>query len=455
MSEILVLIALMLLNAFFAMSEIAMVQSSKPLLKHMAKKGNKRAALALSMAEDTGRTLSTIQVGITLVGILAGAYGGANITDKFSTMLEDIPYIARFADQIALGCVVFLITYMSVVIGEIVPKQFALAHPEKLAVFAAYPLKLVANIGAPIVYVLNTSAQLCLRILNIKQDASSQVTEIELQAVLHEGAVSGVIDQGEYEMLRRIMALQDRDVKTIMTPRMEVSTIDLNHSDKEIIQTITEAKHSYYPVIKDSLDNVHGVIAARDLLQMVLDRPGAPLRSLITQTMQEPPLLQDNTLCHKVVDMFKNHPVTLALVVDEYGNIVGVVTHADILEAIVGSVASNYEDNEHNIIQREDGSWLVNGTAAIEDLTLTIGIEDIDSMSDFTTLAGYIRSHYNRSPRPGQAFEAAGHRFEVIDMDGHLIDKVLITRLPSEEDDETEDDEREVGETSDSMNADV
>lgn len=436
MSELLVLLVFTLINAFFAMSEIAIVQSSKPLLRQMARQGNKQAEIALELSEDTGRALSTVQVGITLVGIFAGAYGGATIAEQIKPFFVAMPYISQWAPQISLFLVVLLITYMSVVIGELVPKQYALAHPERIALVSAYPMTIAARIGKPIVWLLNISAEVFLNIFGIEKSDKSSITEEEVKAVLSEGAESGAIEANEYEMFRRIIALGDREVKTIMTSRVDVVSLDIN-DDLEMIRTkIHESGHSRFPVIDNSLENLLGVVSAREVLEVALkDEKSFDLNTVI----KEAPMLSDNVPCHKVLEMFKAYPVNLAVVIDEYGTIEGIVTSSDLLEAIVGSVASNYEDNQPNIVQREDGSWLVDGLTAVDEIVLTLGVEDMDHSDHFTTLAGFVMHGMGRKPQVGESFEALGHKFEVVDLDGHRIDKVLITKIISAEEQEAAD----------------
>lgn len=430
MSELLVLFIFILINAFFAMSEIAIVQSSKPLLRQMGKMGNKRAARALALAENTGRSLSTIQVGITLVGILAGAYGGATIAASLTPVLQDIPVISQWAREISLFLVVVLITYLSVVIGELVPKQYALAHPEKLAIMAAYPMTIFSQIGKPIVLTLDTSANIVLKIIGIDKNIKANITEDEVKAVLFEGAESGALDQTEYEMLRRIIALDDREVKTIMTPRMDVVSLDINDDLLTIRQKINAYGHSRLPIIDGSLDNLKGVVTAREVLEAALDDAPLDLHSLV----REVPLLSDNVPCHKALELFKNFPVNLAVVIDEYGTVEGIVTASDVLEAIIGSVASNYEDNQPNIVQREDGqSWLVDGLTPVDEIILTLGIDEMDHDDSFTTIAGFVLHAMDKPPEVGDSVEAFDHVFEVVDLDGRRIDKIMISKKESDD----------------------
>lgn len=440
MSELLVLLLLILINAFFALSEIAIVQSSKPLLRQMAKQGSKRADIALKLVEDTGRALSTVQVGITLIGILAGAYGGATIAEMIRPFIEQLPFIDVWAPQISLFLVVMMITYLSVVIGELVPKQYALAHPEQLILLAAYPMTIVSQIGKPIVWIFNKSAYILLALIGVEKNDRGNVTQDEVRAILYEGAESGVIEPAEYDMMRRIIALNDREVKTIMTPRVDVTTIDIAHDIETIRNIITQSNHSRYPIIENSLDNVLGLAAAHEILEAALKDEPFDLRSVI----RDLPDLSDNTPCHKVLEVFKNQPVNFALVMDEYGTVEGIVTASDILEAIVGSVTSNYEDNQHNIVQREDGSWLVDGLTVTDEIVLTIGVEGMNDEDIYNTLSGFVVHKMGKTPEVGESFEALDHRFEVVDLDGRRIDKVLISKIQHNEEPLTQVSETEI-----------
>jgi putative hemolysin len=431
MSKLFVLIFFSLINAFFAMSEIAVVQSSKPLLRKMAKDGSKRAQIALDLIEDKGRAFSTVQVGITLVGILAGAYGGATIAEDLTPLVAQIPFFGKWAPQISLGMVVMLVTYLSVVIGELVPKRFALAHPERLVLIAAYPMTIISRIGMPVVFILNMSANIILKVLGVNEDSVSNVTEEEVHAVLSEGAESGAIEASEYEMMRRVIALGDREVKTIMTPRHEIVTLDITDDLDAVRKTINESGHSRFLVVENSLDNLLGVVVAKEILEHALCDGSFNLASMIQEVLH----LSDNAPCQKALELFKDHPINFAIVIDEYGSVEGIVTASDILEAIVGSIASNYEDNQHNIVQREDGSWLVDGTTVTDEIVLTLGIEidELENEDLYNTLAGFIMHQTGgTTPQVGESLEALGYRFEVIDLDGRRIDKVLITKIEPE-----------------------
>lgn len=426
-TEIIIIFILLLINAFFALSEMAIVSSSKPVLRQMAQQGNRKAGIALQLAEDPGTFLSTVQVGITLVGTLAGAYGGATIAEKLSVKLNDIAYITPHGETVAVALVVGIITYLSVVLGELMPKQLALSNPEKLAMRVAVPMLVLSKVCAPVVKLLGFSADKLMRLFGILKKNDSTMSEQEMKAVIAEGAQQGTIERSEHEMFQRVIRLGDRDVKSIMTHRVDVAFIDVNDSPEEIRKKVHEFGHSRYPVISGSANKVLGIVQAKEMLDVALS--GKVLN--IREHIQEAQILHDNTNCLSALDMFKSNPINMAVIIDEYGATEGIVTIADLMEAIVGVLPSNYDDGEHaQILEREDGSWLVDGMIAIEELNVTTGLESIEPNNSYDTLAGLILYSLNTTPVEGDIIENHGYKFEVLDMDGKRIDKVLITKLP-------------------------
>lgn len=346
MSELIVIFALLLVNAFFALSEMAIVSASKPLLRQMAKQGNRRAERALQLADDPGKFLSTVQVGITLVGTLAGAYGGATIADKLAPTLDAIAWINPYGPTVALVLVVTLITYLSVVIGELIPKQLALRNSEALAMLVAGPMSFLSRLTAPIVYLFELSARVVLRILGARAASQDQVTEEEVQAIMAEGVESGAIDKTEHEMLRRIIRLGDRNVKSIMTHRTEVSFIDAEDDLETIRAKVKATAHSRYPVIDGASGDVLGAI----LIKEVLNAPtGGNFNA--RDFIRDIHTLPEYASCLKALEAFKSSRINMAMIVDEYGSTEGIITIADILEAIVGVLPSNYDDIEHALIR--------------------------------------------------------------------------------------------------------
>lgn len=431
LTEVTIIFFLLLLNAWFAMSEIAIVSASKPLLKHLSKQGDSRADVALALAENPGKFLSTVQVGITLVGILAGAYGGATIAEKVSPWFESLPYMAGHGETAAVAVIVGCITYFSVVIGELVPKRFALAHAERLALLVAKPMRLLSKAVYPVVVVLEVSANILMKILGIKAK-EEEVSDVEIKAILSEGAETGVIEKTEHEMLQRVIRLDDRDVKSIMTHRTEVVFIDVNDSVDDIRKKVHEAGHSRYPVIAGSADDLKGIVQAKELLDSALSQGGTiDIMSHVKEVM----VLPESASCLQALESFKKNHINLIVIVDEYGSTQGIVTSSDILEAIVGVLPSNYDKGDQmKIVERVDGSWLVDGRTPIEEIHLSIGLEDISADEDFDTIAGFLLEALRKTPKEGVVFENHGYRFEIIDMDGHRIDKVLISKIDAAED---------------------
>ncbi|OWZ92162.1 hypothetical protein B9J07_19740 [Sinorhizobium sp. LM21] len=424
MSEFFVIFVLLLINAFFALSEMAIVSASKPMLRQMAKQGNARAEVALRLAEDPGKFLSTVQVGITLVGTLAGAYGGATIAAKFAPLLDEVAWINPYGNTVALVLVVTLITFLSVVIGELIPKQLALKNSEALAMFVARPMHFLSRITAPVVYLFETAASLAMRLLGIRPDDPDHVTEEEVHAIMAEGVESGAIEKSEHEMLRRIIRLGDRNVKSIMTHRTEVSFIDVNDSLETVGRKIDQFGHSRYPVVDGPSSDVLGAVLAKEILNAPTSGPFD-----VRRYIKEIHTLPETASCLKALEAFKSSSINMAMIVDEYGSTEGIITIADILEAIVGVLPSNYDDIEHALIrQREDGSYLVDGRTPIDEIHLTIGIEGIDADGNFETIAGFLVQQLRKTPEEGDVAIAHGYRFEVVDMDARRIDKILVSR---------------------------
>jgi putative hemolysin len=425
-TEIFIILLLLVINAFFAMSEMAIVSASKPLLRQKAKQGHPGAARALGLAENSGTFLSTVQVGITLVGILAGTYGGASITEKLGPELDVIPAIAPYGHLVAGLIVVALITYFSVIIGELIPKQFALRHAESIAIFVAGPMTVLSRIAAPIVYLFEASARFMLKVMGMAAKDSDEVTEAEVQAVLAEGAESGVFEKSEHEMLRRIISLADRSVKSIMTHRTEIVGIDLKASFEDVVALVRDSGHSRYPVIDEDNDGIIiGAVRTKDVLAAAQNPKAFQMQGYV----QEIPTIPEMTTCLKAFEIFKAANIHMAIIVDEYGSTEGIITSSDLLEAIIGILPSNYDDIDDILVrEREDGSWLIDGRTPIHEMQLTFGLDNLSTEDGYETIAGFVVQGLRKSPAEGDHFEAFGYRFEVIDMDGRRIDKILMSR---------------------------
>ncbi len=421
-SDIFIIAILLVLNGFFAMSELAIVSASKPLLKQRAAKGSRRAAAAIALSENPGRFLSTVQIGITLVGIVAGAYGGATLSAPLKAQFDAIPLLAAYSDTLSVAIVVALITYFSVVMGELIPKQLALIHAETLAMFVALPMQMLARLTTPVVALLEYSAKGVMALLRIKPQ-DERMTETEINAVIAEGVASGAIEEEEQKVIQRVIRLGDRSVTSIMTHRSEVTALSLADDAQTALEKVAASNHSRFPVIDGDITRVVGVVTARDILR------ARATDFSVASIMNEILYVRDTTTCLDALQMFRAQDVGVAAVIDEYGAFEGLFTQADVLEAVVGIVKSNYDGEEDLlIVAREDGtSWLVDGLTPVDEVSMNLSIDDIAG-GDYQTIAGFVLSRLKVSPATGVAFDHGGFRFEIVDMDRHRIDKILITR---------------------------
>ena len=427
--EIAVIAFLVLLNGAFALSEMAIVSSRKARLSARAAEGSKGARMALELAENPGRFLSSVQIGITLVGILAGAYSGATLAGHFEAWLNRFPLLDPVAEVLSMAVVVGSITYASLIVGELVPKQIALSRPENVAILVARPMALVARFASPLVWLLEHSSRLTLAVLRIKPAADQSVTEEEVKAMIAEGTQSGVFEPQEQELLSGVMRFGDRRVRGIMTPRNEMVSIDLDWDQDRIIQVMKDRPHSRLPVYRGNSDNILGVVQAKDLLNIFLS--GQELR--LDDAVKPVQVVHDNSPALMVLDTLKDSSIHMALVVDEYGSVEGIVTAADILSAILGGLSEHGVDYEGSIVARQDGSWLVDGSVAVDVARDRLNCRVlVDEDSDYDTMAGFILSKSRAIPSAGDHFTWQGWRFEVVDMDGRRIDKVLVSRQDEE-----------------------
>lgn len=434
MSTIITILFLVLLNGFFSLTEMAIVACRKSILKDMVKKGNKNAEKVLEIIDEQGKFLSTIQVGITTVGILAAAYGGAKIAHSFGRFLDGFSLINPYGDAIAIVVVVTVLTYFSVVIGELVPKRIALKNPEKIAIFIVRPVLIFAWVFAPIIAMLDFSAAVVMRFFGASEEKDNLDAEAELKAIISEGVEEGTIEKSEHEIVQRIFRLDDRDAKSIMTHVSELDFIRIDEDDEEIRFKLENAKHSRYPVVQGDSQKVIGVVQVKEIFADYLQSGEIN----ITKHIDEAHFIPENINCLKVLEMFKASSINLAIVIDEYGSTEGIVTASDIFEAVVGMLPANYdEDDEVMITKRDDGSWLVDGTTPVEEISLTLGIEEIDEEEeDFDTIAGFVSfnlQNLEKEVKEGAKFEKYGHVFEVLDMDGMIIDKVLLDSVKKED----------------------
>ena len=418
-----VLIALLIaLNGVFAMSELAIVSARQARLKAMVKAGRPGAQTALDLAADPSRFLSTVQIGITLIGILAGAYSGASLGGPVAERLMLIGAPAEYAQALGFSLVIVLTTYVSLVIGELVPKQIALRAPERLAAFMALPMLWLARATAPFVWLLDRTSALIFRLLRLQRDSKSRVTAEELHIVVAEAHHAGVLEESERAIISGIVRLADRPTREIMTPRTDVDWIDIDADIDAIRAKLIETPHSRLPVAQGSVDQLVGVVQSRDVVKALVE--GRPLD--LSMLMREAPVVPDQMDAMDALLVLRGAEVPMAFVHDEYGHFDGLVTPADLLAALAGSFASN-SDTDPPLVEREDGSWLVSGSLSADALTDQLGINLPDDR-DYSTVAGFALSVLKRLPETGEHFTHGQWHFEVVDMDGRKIDKLIATQ---------------------------
>jgi len=418
--DVLVVLALMLVNAAFAMSELAIVSARKPRLEAMARRGSRGARVALDLAADPGKFLSTVQTGITLTAVLAGAFSGEALGGPVGERLEYLGMGHETAARWGFGLVIVATTYLSLVVGELVPKQIALTAPEPIAAVASQPMLWVSRIAAPFVWLLEHSSALLIRLVGLHKRRESQVTAEELHLVVAEASTAGVIEESERAIISGVVRLADRPVREVMTPRTQVDWIDLDEQNP-----LEELSRSRMPVGRGSVDNLLGAIEARELLAASL--AGRPID--IEAMMHPVQVVSDQIDAMDALQVLRGADVPMAFVHDEYGHFEGIVTPVDLLAAIAGAFASDQDqDTDPPLVQREDGSWLVSGSAPADQVAEKLGIE-LPEDRDYATAAGFALSVLKHLPKVGETFEDGGWRFEVVDMDGRKIDKLLATCL--------------------------
>ena len=419
-----ILAALILLNGYFAMAELAVVSSRRPRLTAMAEAGSKGARAALRLLENQGRFLSSVQIGITLVGVLAGAFGGATLAGDLAAWLQGLGLGENAARSVAVGLVVAAITYLSLIVGELVPKQIALANPERVASLVAGPMATVARIAAPAVWLLEVSSTLVLRLLGRGKEAGQVVTEEEIRAMIAEAETAGVVEPQERRMIARVLRLGDRSVRGVMTPRPEVDWLDLDLDTATILAGLHRSPHSRLPAARGGIDHAVGVVHARDVLHALVGGEEPDLAALVRQ----PPVIHDRADALDALEALRTSPVDMAFVVDEHGTFEGIVTAADILEAIAGQFAAPDAEAEPPAVRREDGSWLLAGWQPADEMADLLRLA-LPRKRDYHTVAGFVLGSLARFPKLGDSFEMGNWRFEVIDIDGRRVDKVLATPL--------------------------
>ncbi|AFZ27719.1 CBS domain-containing protein [Cylindrospermum stagnale PCC 7417] len=422
--EILIILVLIIANGVFSMSEMAIVSARKVRLQQLANQGDPKARAALKLAESPNHFLSIVQVGITLINILNGVFGGATIAKRLAEFVRLVPFLASYSEPIAFGVVVLLITYFSLIVGELVPKRLALNNPERTAALVAIPMRALVALASPVVYLLGASTDLVLRMLGITASTEPQVTEEEIKILIEQGTEAGTFEEAEQDMVERVFRLGDRPVSAFMTPRPDIVWLDLEDPPEENRQKMVESAYSRYPVCQEGLDNVLGIIPVTDLLARSFRGDSLDL----TMGLRQPVFVPESTRGLKVLELFKQTITHMALVVDEYGVIQGLVTLNDIMSEIVGDVPAGPGQDEPQAVQREDGSWLLDGMLPVEQFLELFGMEEWESeeRGSYQTLGGFVITHLGRIPAAADHFEWQEMRFEVMDMDGNRVDKVLV-----------------------------
>ncbi|MGE5767944.1 MAG: hemolysin family protein [Bacteroidota bacterium] len=426
--EIVFIVLLIVGNGVLAMSELALVSSRRSRLEHLAGRGDRGARAALRLIDDPGGFLSTVQIGITLVGILAGAFGGATLADRLGDWLDGFAILAPHGDRVGIGLVVVAITYLSLIVGELVPKRIALADPERVASAVARPMRGLARLAAPGVWVLRISTEAALRLLRLSGARSQTVTEDEVKSLIAEGTRAGVFVPQERRMIEGVLRLADRPVRVVMTPRAEIVWIDAEADGATLREVVQRRAFSRLLVCDRVIDNAVGVLHTKDALPQAL--AGAPLsvRALMATVLMVP----DRTSVLQLLDRFRREGIHMAVVVDEYGTTEGIVTLTDVLESIAGELPERGEMTEPPIVQREDGSWLVDASLPFDEFADRFDLR-APSEGGFHTVAGFVLHCLGHLPNAGESFRYGAFHIEVIDMDGRRVDRVLVQRLPEQD----------------------
>jgi putative hemolysin len=428
--EIGILIFLILLNGFFVLSEIALISARKSRLQHLAEEGNPRARLALDLASRPDQFLAAVQVGVTLIGILVGALSSATIAHRVAGALAASPVLAPYAESLSVAAVVILLTFFSVVLGELVPKQLALHASERLAMTLAGPMRILARLTSPLVRFLSGSANLAIRLLGIRPGQEAPVTPEEIKVLVEQGTQSGAIEEAEQDMVEGVFRLGEQRAGALMTPRPDVDWLDLDDSADAIRDQILHSHRTRFPVAQGDLDNLLGMLHSKDLLADGFCCDSSALRKVLRPAV----FIPESTEALKVLEQFKRTGEHFAVVTDEFGSVAGVITSTDILETIVGDLPAAGEPDEPEVTLREDGTWLLGGALSVEEMKDLLELNELpdEDEASFQTVGGFVMSRLGEIPRTGNHFEWGGYRFEVVDMDGRRVDKVLVTKLPPE-----------------------
>lgn len=425
--EIIILILLTMLNGFFALSELSIISVNKNRVKQKAKQGSKNAQTTLELLDSPEDFLSAVQVGITLIGIIAGAYGGAALSDDVRAWMLNVSFLAPYADTLSIILVIGLITYFTIVVGELIPKTIALSNAEKIALTVAPAIKVFTKATMPLVKLLSGSTNLAVKLLGVKEPSEEKMSEEEIRQIIKTAGRQGILAKEESELHQNIFTYADQRAKNLMTRRMDVEWIDINHPIEKIKGIVQTSVHSKFAVSDGSFDKLVGVLHAKDFYEYLLSDRHKPLEEII----HKPIYISESMLANAVLNTFKKQKQYMGIVVDEFGSIEGIITLHDLLESIVGDLPDLDELNEPAILKRDDGSYLVNGSVPIRELNKELRQEFIrKDADDYSTLAGFIIHHLGRFPTSGEKLEHNNFEVEIIDMDGFKVDKVILTRKP-------------------------
>jgi len=421
-TEILFIAFLIAMNNILAMTEAALLAVRKARLQQRVNEGDKKAAIALKLVENPNQFLSVIQIGITLIDVLTGAVTGATLAIMFARLFENTPMLAPYSDSLGLALGVLIVTYFSIILGELVPKRLAIQNPEKIASNFAQPMLLFTKVLAPVVRFLSFSTNLVLRLIGIRPSTEPPVTEEEIHVLLDQGTQAGIFEEAEQDMVAGVFRLNDRRVYSLMTPRTEILWLDVRDTPDKILKKMDEGPYSRFPVCQGSLDNVLGIVKARKLLTLSLAGQPIHLKECLSPAL----FIPETTFASRALEVFKESNKEMVLVMDEFGGVTGLLTINDVLEEIVGDI----EISEPQVTQRQDGSWLLDGMLDIDEFKELFHLGLLPNENDYETLAGFVMTSLGRIPQAADRFEWEGLRFEVMDMDARRVDKVLVTTLP-------------------------
>lgn len=427
--DVILILALILFNGFFAMAEIAIVSSRKSKLKNLAMSGNQNGRIALKLAEEPNIFLSSVQIGITLVTVLAGAVGEGRFASRVGGMIKPLPFVGQFYEEIAFVIIISTITYLSIILGELVPKRIALSNPEKIASLIAPIMSAFANFTSPIIKILSSSTEFVFRLMGLKSAVASSITEEEIRILIREGADMGIFSKTEKKLIERALRLDDLRIGLLMTPKHRMSVINIDKFIEKPDYYLSNYPHSRIIFTEGKQDKIFGVVHIKDLLSYFL-KDGSFETEKLKAIIKKPHLVPESMKAIKVLEMFRHSPIHIALVLDEFGTIQGLVTFNDILEALVGEIKSQ-SLQDPLITVREDGSFLIDGMTSLYDLKKELNLQDLTNkdLSIFQTAAGFFIAHLEKIPKSGEYFDKYGYRFEVVDMDQNRIDKILVKKI--------------------------